>query len=462
MKCKKAIFIIVSASLIFTASAFNTAAEDNLSRVFKSKLSGHAILPAMTFVPVPPDAPQSLQVSGRFTGRGAVRNDKLYSFAGKTWVAPKDAPRTTGLYLPFAGQPVQGFSGIKKLDNDEFLVLVDNGFGNKRNSPDSMLMVHCIRPDWQTGQIRRVSTLFLHDPDRIIPFRLVNEHTDKRYLTGGDFDPEGMQPIGELIWFGDEFGPYLFAADMQGRIVAFFETVIDGQIVHSPDHHGLKLPSKPGEVTFEIRRSRGFEGLAASGDGKFLYPLLEGPLWDAEKKSWESIEGRRFLRILEFEIEQRGFTGRHWKYMLEHNSHRIGDFNMISNKRGLVIERDSGEGDPKEGCRGAARSDCFNRPAKFKRVYLIEFPDKQTEFVRKIGYVDLMNIEDPDGVALRGASDGKFTFPFLTVENVDRVDDHHIIVGNDNNLPFSTGRRIGTADDNELILLDVGEMLITP
>jgi hypothetical protein len=39
------------------------------------------------------------------------------------------------------------------------------------------------------------------------------------------------------------------------------------------------------------------------------------------------------------------------------------------------------------------------------------------------------------------------------------IDNRHIIVGNDNNLPFSTGRTIGKADDNELIILNVGDML---
>jgi hypothetical protein len=39
------------------------------------------------------------------------------------------------------------------------------------------------------------------------------------------------------------------------------------------------------------------------------------------------------------------------------------------------------------------------------------------------------------------------------------VDAEHIIVGNDNNLPFSTGRTIGEADANEWILLHVGDML---
>ncbi len=30
------------------------------------------------------------------------------------------------------------------------------------------------------------------------------------------------------------------------------------------------------------------------------------------------------------------------------------------------------------------------------------------------------------------------TFPFFTIENVDIIDADHIIVGNDNNLPFSS------------------------
>ena len=50
-------------------------------------------------------------------------------------------------------------------------------------------------------------------------------------------------------------------------------------------------------------------------------------------------------------------------------------------------------------------------------------------------------------------------FPFFTIENVDRVDEHHIVVGNDNNLPFSSSREPNKADDNELVLLRVEELL---
>jgi hypothetical protein len=89
----------------------------------------------------------------------------------------------------------------------------------------------------------------------------------------------------------------------------------------------------------------------------------------------------------------------------------------------------------------------------------VDFAAAEDGFVNKVGYVDLMAIADPDRVALRGATDGVFTFPFVTIEDVDVVDERHIVVGNDNNLPFSTGRAIGKADDNELILLDVGDML---
>ena len=59
----------------------------------------------------------------------------------------------------------------------------------------------------------------------------------------------------------------------------------------------------------------------------------------------------------------------------------------------------------------------------------------------------------------QGGRGGKLTFPFFTIENVDVVDADHIIVGNDNNLPFSSGRALGKSDDNELIILRVTDLL---
>ncbi len=428
---------------------------------FPATLAGHAALPAMTFVAPPADAPAMFTTSGNFAGPGNLRIDTLNQVEGTTWISAPEATRGTGLYFPFVGQPVQGFSGIKAMGDGEYMMLVDNGFGSKVNSPDAMLQVHRVRPDWETGRVEILESTFLSDPDGVLQFRLTTEATETRYLTGADFDLEGMQPIGDEIWFGDEFGPYVFATNTDGEVVYITETYVDGEVVQSPDHHGVRMPSVPGEVTFPVRRSRGFEGMAASVDGAFLYPMFEGPLWDAEAGAFETdADGNAFLRIIEFDVAAREFTDRSWQYRLEDPSHNIGDFNMIDETRGLVIERDGNEGDPRMACEGEPTPDCFNAPATFKRVYLIDFAGATDDgFVEKVGYVDLMDIADPDGVALHGTIDGIFTFPFVTIEDVDMVDAEHIIVANDNNLPFSTGRTIGEADMNEFILLHVPELL---
>jgi hypothetical protein len=201
--------------------------------------------------------------------------------------------------------------------------------------------------------------------------------------------------------------------------------------------------------------------MASSKDGKFLYPMLEGPLWIEAEKKWETDkDGREFLRILEFDVAKGDWTARSWKYRVEERGNNIGDFNMIDADTGLIIERDTLEGLPEDECKGPPRPDCYPAAAKFKRVYKISLKDTDADgFVKKIGYIDLLNIADPTGVAKRGSKDGVFKFPFVTIENVDVVDSQHIVVANDNNLPYSAGRKPKLQDDNELILLRVPELL---
>ncbi|CAN5663217.1 esterase-like activity of phytase family protein [soil metagenome] len=416
---------------------------------FPAVLEGHAILPAMTLVPPPADAPPELQISGRYATPNPMRVDEPESAVGISALSDKAAPRPTGLKLPFKGQPVQGLSGIRNLKDGTFLTLTDNGFGSKANSPDAMLMFHIIKPDWKAGTIERVANTFLHDPDRKVPFRIVNENTPRRYLTGSDFDLESIQPIGDALWFGDEFGPFLIKTDRSGKVLAVFQTQVDGKVARSPDNPWVTMPGAPGAVTFEVRRSKGFEGMAQSPDGKTLYPLLEG-----------SLTGEAFLRVLEFDVAKEAFTGKSWKYKLEAPGNAIGDFNMIDATSGLIIERDDTEGDAALACKDGPKPDCFNVPAKLKRIYKVDFAQADTDgFVKKVGYIDLMDIEDPNKVARQGGRDGKLGFPFFTIENVDVIDADHIIVGNDNNLPFSSGRALGKADDNEMVILKVGELL---
>lgn len=442
--------------LLALLSAFAAQAQ----QAFPATLAGHSVLPALSFVSAPKNAPASLRTSGKYTAPDGRREDRLEVIAGSSYLSAKGVPKPTGISLPFRGQPVQGFSGIKAMADGSYWVLSDNGYGSKANSADAMLMFHQLRLDWKSGAVQRQQTVFLHDPDKKLPFLIVNEATPQRYLTGADLDIESMQFIGEHVWFGDELGPYLLKTDRKGRVLAVYETLVDGKPVRSPDHFAVTTPATPGAFTTPVRRSRGYEGMAASKNGQFLYPLLEGPLWNEAAKQWEHKDGREYLRVLEFDVAKGEWTGRSWKYALEANGNNIGDFNMIDADTGLIIERDNGEGLADTACEGAPRPDCQNVPARFKRVYKISLKDADADgFVRKIGYVDLLDIQDPKGLARVGGKDGRFSFPFVTIEDVDVVDAEHIVVANDNNLPYSSGRRLGRNDDNEFILLHVPGLL---
>jgi hypothetical protein len=417
-------------------------------------LAGHALIPAQTFIPAPLDAPEDLKVSGKFTT--TTRVEAIGSVEGTS------ANRPTGVSVPFRGQPIQGHSGIKRMSDGSYWVLTDNGFGSKANSPDSMLYLNRYSIDWRSGALQRLQTIFLHDPDKKVPFRIVHEGTAKRYLTGSDFDTESFQFAGGSLWIGDELGPWLIKADMNGKVLAVFETLVDGKPARSPDHPSVTTPAVPNQnASFIVRRSRGYEGMASSKDGSKLYAMLEGPLWDEASKDWEKIGGKEYLRVLEFDVATEKWTGRHWKYVLEANGLAIGDFNMIDETTGLVIERDNGEGTPDKACpANDRRIDCFHDLPKIKRVYKVELSETNVnQAIRKIAYIDLLAIDDPQNLARKPKINGKLSFPFFTIENVDIVDSDHIIVGNDNNLPFSSSREPNKADDNELILLRVSELL---
>ncbi|WP_026435575.1 esterase-like activity of phytase family protein [Acidovorax sp. JHL-9] len=424
-------------------------------QAYPATLVGHAVLPALSLIAAPKAAPADLQTSGKFTTGSRV--EKLASVEGKS------VGRPTGIALPFKGQPLQGHSGIKRMADGSFWILTDNGAGSKANSPDFMLHLSHYTVDFKSGQFHRLKTVFLHDPDKKVPFRITHEGTDKRYLTGADFDPESFQFAGGALWIGDEFGPFLIKADLNGKVLAVFETQVDGKLVRSPDAPGVLMPGAPDAkpTAFEVKRSKGYEGMAASRDGSKLYALLEGALWNEEAKAYENLGGKQYLRVLEFDVKSEQWTGRHWKYVLEANHHAIGDFNMIDASTGLIIERDNGEGTADKACPADnKRADCFHDLARFKRIYKVEMSDANVGGeIRKVGYIDLMAIQDPQRLARKPLNNGVLTFPFFTIENVDIVDSTHIVVGNDNNLPFSSSREPNQADDNELVLLEVGELL---
>lgn len=425
--------------------------------VFPSRLEGHAFVPAFTMVAPPADAPRDLWISGRFTT--GTRVETPLSVPGETGLA--HGRRPTGISLPFFGQPWQGLSGfaMARHADGSIWALIDNGFGSKQNSPDALLMFTRIAPDFDTGRVAIRETVFLRDPDRAVPFRIANETTEGRLLTGADFDPESMQIIGDEVWIGEEFGPYLIRARLDGTVTGVFPARRDGAELRSPDHPALRVPASAG-TDWTVPRSAGFEGMALHPETGLLWAMIERPLLGADGQP----EGD-FVRVLAFDPAAAAWTGAEFRFRLAEGATAIGDFNFVDATRAVVIERDNGEGDPSLACQGDPRPDCFPLPARLKRVVLIDTVDLDADgFARRIGHIDLMDIADPDGRArleTDAARDltGRFTFPFLTIENVMALDGEHILVAVDNNLPFSSGRRLDRAADNEVILLHAPELL---
>lgn len=94
-------------AVALTLLSATTALADE--KAFPATLKAHAVLPANTIIAAPADAADYLKTSGKFSTADRNRATELGSVAGK------DGVRPTGLSLPFNGQPMQGFSGIKAM-----------------------------------------------------------------------------------------------------------------------------------------------------------------------------------------------------------------------------------------------------------------------------------------------------------------------------------------------------------
>jgi glycerophosphoryl diester phosphodiesterase len=376
------------------------------------------------------------------SGRGAAVEPTLVQRAtlSADFVAPGPpsgamATPANGRTGPFPGQVIPGFSGMVDNGDGTFWAMPDNGFGTKANSADFLLRLYLITPRWETaeggsGEIEVGRHISLRDPDRRIPFPIVNGATTERLLTGGDFDIESVvrAPDGSF-WIGEEFGPFLLHVDATGRVLAPPVGLPDGK---SPAHPFLA----PGEEP-RVRSSRGFEAMAASADGRRLYPIVEGSFAD------DPLLRRRY--IYEFDTRRAAYTGRRWQYETDADSNVIGDAFTVRRNRLLLIERDD-----------------FDGPAAVtKRLYEIDLRRTETGgFLRKELVVDLLGIANPDRIGVASSPDAygvgdPFSFPLVSVEVVVQLRDGRILVANDNNYPGNDARVEGTPDDTEMIVLDL-------
>jgi hypothetical protein len=359
-------------------------------------LTGFAELPADTFRPGP--------TSGQF-------------------IEPANGRRP-----PFAGQqPIQGFSALIQGDGGAWYALSDNGFGRRENSADYLLCIYQLFPDFRTakggsGAIRVGGVIQLSDPDVLLPYPVTRKD---RLLTGADLDPESFRRDTDgSFWIGEEFNPSLVHVSATGVLLA-------------PPFRlaGLTSVGNPAGEPANLPRSRGFEGMGASPDGRRLYPMLEGALQGAGPG----------LNIYTFDVDKQQFVNLDadhpsYRYRLDDNGTAVGDFTMFSATAGLVIERDSGEG----------------AKAVVKKIYRVDFNQLDADgFLRKFLVADLLNIDDPDDLD----RDGKplFRFPFWTIEGLAVLNATTLGIVNDNNYPQGQARDDSglLPDNNEFILIEV-------
>lgn len=271
---------------------------------------------------------------------------------------------------------------------------------------------------------------------------LVHPYTfrdESRYLAS-DYRNDPEREIRQFI----ELGADGFFTDFPntGASAKSFETQ---PFVRSPDHPDFATLSEADKLkAANLPRSRGFEGMALSVDGTKLYPLLEGSL--------TSDRNQNRLFIYEFDLNSKQYTGTVYQYRLGAPNHAIGDMTAINDREFIVIERDNGQGNPNDPA--------FTNPARSKKLYKIDISQVDRDgFVKKELIADLMNISDAQNIGTDGTRNGVFTFPFVTIEDVLILDPQTILVANDNNYPFSSGRTAGRADNNEFIKIKLDQPL---
>ncbi|MEF2277788.1 hypothetical protein V3W47_05705 [Deinococcus sp. YIM 134068] len=84
---------------------------------------------------------------------------------------------------------MQGFSGVQFGPGGGYVFLSDNGFGGRANSADYPLRLYRVglmakTAPGGTGRVEVGTFVKLRDPDRRVPWTIVNEASRERGLTG--------------------------------------------------------------------------------------------------------------------------------------------------------------------------------------------------------------------------------------------------------------------------------------
>lgn len=155
------------------------------------------------------------------------------------------------------------------------------------------------------------------------------------------FDPEAIRFDRRRgsVYISEEYGPLLARFSRTGTLQESW-TVPKTRIDHPSSDPMEELPPRNRSGR---QPNRGFEGLALSEDGEFLYAILQGPLLQDHAIDAENRRHGRNVRLFEVATAS-GRVTREFVYQLENPSLVLSETEWLGPGRLLVIERDGKPG----------------------------------------------------------------------------------------------------------------------
>ena len=157
---------------------------------------------------------------------------------------------------------------------------------------------------------------------------------------GRRFDPEGIALYHSGVVIADEYGPYVFEFDLNGRKLRNLNVSSKFQVeVQSGDPEGEDPPNN-----VKGRQSnRGMEGLTFNQTNGMLYGIMQSPLiQDNAMNTAESRVGT-IVRIVEINPVSRK-SQREFGYLLDSPKNGISEILAVNGTDFLVLERDGKAG----------------------------------------------------------------------------------------------------------------------
>ena len=162
---------------------------------------------------------------------------------------------------------------------DKWWGLSDRGPGGGTLHYATRVQRFSLKIDTKTGEISTFKiekTILFHDESGAPLDGIAPSPTS---VLGNSFDPEGfvVSPRNGHFFVSDEYGPSLYEFDRHGKLLRRFTT--PANLIPRNDANAPNFADDTGNTRGK-RTNRGFEGLAISPDGAFLYAILQSAMLD--------------------------------------------------------------------------------------------------------------------------------------------------------------------------------------